>query len=233
MSGYNAIVANQIHKSDMIIICPDREFYMSWGWLDSVNFIPVGIIRYGSGFYADSYSTAYAWSDTDYLMFSYGGAPVLVESAGGNKYWVFSGYGWDGDKFRSWSYDTFPNGLCLNETGEIIFGTYSLDNNENVGSIILSDIADQVYIPSGGCKLVCLVSNNNGDTWEKYDYNSEIEYIFQSTGNNVKVKFVIYGKIYNAPHINSNHYINVTLIERNYISRRKRIYRSKGNLKGI
>jgi len=216
-----------IPNNRLMIIHGLADYYAEQGWFDYENWKPVGAPNiYSPSFYQDSTTSAVTWANEDILRMSYFPSPLLATSSGGNKYWIQSGYGWDGYKFRSWDYDDFPNGLCLETKGEIIFGTYSLDNNENVGEVVLSDIADQVYIPSGGCKLVCQVSNDNGVSWEKYDYMGEKNHIFKSTGYQIKVKFIFYGNIYNAPHINSSHYINVTLVEKNIISNRKTIARS-------
>jgi len=213
MGGYQSLIEHPTYKSDMLLIGPDRDYWMAFGWLDKTNFLPVGRIKFTSGYYDDSTSTVYPWSNEDYLRFSYAGTPVLAESSGGNKYWIHSGYSWDGYKFRSWSEDTFPNGLCLETSGEIIFGTFSLDSNSNIGYIRLSNLANQLYIPDPSANMFyCYVSNDNGSTWELYDDENEENHMFSSTGYQARVKFEFEGTGYSAPHITGNSHINVAIM---------------------
>ncbi len=219
-SDYNRYIPN----NKLSYIGAYSESYGSYGWIDWENFMPVGIpdVNVYAFYEYKNYLYTYAWANEDILKFSYTTFPSLLENANGDKYWVISGYGFDGYNFRFYDENNHPYGLTLEEKGHIIFGTYELDGNENIGSVKLSDIANQVYEPTG-CKLKCFISNDDGVSWEEYDYKSEEEHFFKSTGNKTKVKFDFYGNIYSAPHINSNHYINVTIIEKNKFSGQKRV----------
>jgi len=207
--GYNSGRPHPTYGSDFIIIRPDRDWYMEFGWWDQENMIPVGPPRYYSWAYHSS-KHAYTYRGNDTLIYSYAPFPALATSAGGNTYMILSGYGWDGYKFRTWTPDKYE----LETSGYIIFGPFSFSDSANIHSVRINNLKDQLYIPSG-TTFTAEVSNNNGAIWELYDYSQEDRFhVFQSTGNQLLVKFTFNGMPTKAPHINGVKHLVIDFAER-------------------
>ena len=188
LTGYNSGRPHPTYKSDLILIKPDRDCNMNFGWLDTENMLPVvNTFRWK---YEGDGGSAYRYDSSDNIYYSYAGFPILAESSNGIKYWLTSGYGADGYKTRVYSEDT--NGLTLKDEGYITFGNFQLDNTDNIKSIQINYLKNNVYTPTD-CRFDVLVSNNSGSTWDTYNWRSEYKHEFNSTGNSVQVKFLFTG----------------------------------------
>ena len=166
----------------------DRGRNMLDGWLDFDNNRIVGLYRPDlstedttTGGRGRSYSSDYS-------------NPIFrMQSANGTKWWVKTGYGYNGHSFKVWS-DTYGNDLIGNWSCE--FGTYQLDNTST--SINFVHVQPFDHFVTGGHSLTTYVSNNNGSTWEQYTADSV--HTFSSSGTQLRVKYVATGGPDKAPY---------------------------------
>ena len=128
--------------------------------------------------------------------FDYGGHHVLMASANGTKYWVQTGYSYDGHRFMTYAESTYPKRLIGN--WEIVYGTYTLDNSANIDEAFVSN-ANQIQIPSN-CSVTVYLSNNNGSNWETYDTSSTTAHRFSTTGTQLRVKITASGHPDKSPY---------------------------------
>lgn len=170
--------------------CPaDRGRQMLDGWLDWDNNKIVGLYRHDS----TTEDTTSNGRGRSYRA-DYSCAPFRMRSANGTPYWIKLGYGYDGHSFKVWT-DDIGNGLVGN--WEVEYGTYTLDGNANIDFVNLG-LVDH-YTPSG-CSLSIYVSNNNGGTWELYTASGHNHHMFNSTGYQLRVKYVASGQEDKAPY---------------------------------
>lgn len=174
---------------------PDRGRNMLDGWLDQDNYKIVGVYRHDN----TTEDTTTGGRGRSYRS-SYGCPIFRVQSANGTFWWIKLGYDYDGHKYYSWS-NSIGNGLIGN--WEIVYGTYTLDNNASIGFVHLETIGHQV--PSG-CGLSYYVSNNNGSTWETYNASSDGYHMFNSSGTQLRVKYIATGQSDKAPYKMSSSY---------------------------
>lgn len=179
--------------------CPttsDRGRNMLDGWIDWDNDRVVGLYRHDNV----TEDTTTGGRGRSYRS-DYGNPVFRMQSANGTKWWVKTGYGYDGHGFRVWS-DTYKNELIGN--WEVIYGTWSLSTNGNI-DFVNWDQEDH-YTPSS-CNLAYYVSNNNGSSWEAY--SGGIHY-FTSQGTQLRCKIVATGQSTKAPYKMSTNYDTVT-----------------------
>jgi hypothetical protein len=160
------------------------------GWIDTSNNVPVAIDDYSSV----TEDTSNGRGISPY--FDYSAPAVLMSSSNGTKYWVKMGYGGYGHQFHVWAENTKPYELKGN--WEIIFGTFTLDNNANIDHVSLPQVSD-FGIPSS-TTLTIYVSNNNGSSWETYDKNSNNTHVFSTSGTQLRIKFSANGQPDKAPY---------------------------------
>lgn len=206
-SGYKGCHLNGKHQlvmhplySDMGIVTPDRGWWRNFGWLDQEHGLAVGPSTPGWGHYDGVNKHRYTMVSNSNLVFDYGGIPKLITTTDGSQYLVHGGYGGDGYKFRSWTIDKFK----LYNSGNIVFGNYAFDDNTEIRAVQLQDIANHVYVLTD-TSILFEVSNNNGSTWEVYDWQNEEMHHFNSTGNSVRLKITLTGTDKKSSHIMTQH----------------------------
>ena len=189
LNSFSSGRKHPFHGSDLILIRPDRDHNVYYGWFDQENKLPV---TNGFAYYMDDTgSNRYRYNSNTSLRYGYAPFPILAESANATKYWLLTGYsGAHGYQFRTFSEST--NGLELHTSGNIVFGDFQLDNNQRIREIKILNLSNNVYEPSG-CTFSVEVSNNSGSTWENYDWVNEPNHIFVSSGNIAQVKFILQG----------------------------------------
>lgn len=178
--------------------CPtaaDRGRNMIDGWIDFDNNKLVGLYRYNNM----TQDTSTGGRGRSYYA-DYSSPLFCMSSANGTKYWIKLGYGYDGHSFKIWP-DSVGPGLIGNWSIE--YGTYNLDNSENIGFVHID--MDGHYTPSG-CSLSYYVSNNNGSSWQAYTPDSGGIHYFSSPGTSLKVKYVATGFENKAPYKMSTQY---------------------------
>jgi len=167
----------------------DRGRNMLDGWIDMDNERIVGLERHDTVVEDISSNGRGRSYRADYS------APAFrMRSANGTPYWIKTGYGYDGHSIRIWD-DSVGYGLVGNWSIE--YGTFTLDNNANIDFVNI--IIDEHHVP-GGCSLNYYVSNNNGSTWEHYTAAEGVHHIFNSSGYQLKVKYVATGSDTRAPY---------------------------------
>ena len=172
--------------------CPtsaDRGRNMLDGWIDFENSMVVGLERFDT-VVEDTTSNGRGRSyRADY-------SPNLfrMKSAGGSKYWIKLGYGYDGHQIWSWD-DSIGNGLIGNWSIE--YGTFSLTGAVNIDFVNVN--MHNHFTPSG-CSLSYYVSNNDGASWEAYTATGTTHHIFNSRGNKLRIKYVANGQETKAPY---------------------------------
>ena len=172
----------------------DRDRNRQGGWIDTTNNFMVGM-EYPLDYTEDTSTGSRGRS----FNHGYGCPMVLMESANGTRYWVKMGYGGnDGHLFMTWTEDKYPNQLIGN--WEVVFGTFTLDNNANIDQVNLPN-ASNFKIPSS-CSLTVYVSNNNGTSWETYDKDTEDSHIFSTTGYQLRIKISASGQPDKSPYYN-------------------------------
>lgn len=205
-SPYNTEVYQRFYehptlKGGFIYVLAASDSYRDGGWLDQERGVPVGVSR-TSGFVPGSSVLVNSHASDYPLRFSYGAVPVLGTSANGSKYWIIGGYGQTGNVFRTYAEAISPDGQVLELESEIIFGNYELDDQSTVGSILISNLIENMHTPAG-TSYNCYVSNNGGITWEVYDTNSQAKHIFTSSGSSVQIKVSLHGIPTAAPYFES------------------------------
>lgn len=172
--------------------CPtsaDRGRNMLDGWIDFDNSMIVGLERHDTVLEDTSTNGRGRSYRADYS------SPLFrMRSTNGTPYWIHVGYGYDGHQFFSWS-DDIGNGLVGN--WEIEYGTFTLPNSQNIDFVNIN--MHNHYVPSG-CALSYYVSNNNGSTWEPYTVTGETHHVFNSSGTQLKIKYVASGQETKAPY---------------------------------
>ena len=168
--------------------CSDRGRNMLDGWVDFDNNRIVGLYRHDS----TTEDTTTGGRGRSYRS-DYCNPIFRMQSANGTKWWVKTGYGYDGHSFKVWS-DTYGNKLIGNWSCE--FGTYQLDNTSS--NIDFVHIATYDHFTTGGHSLSYYVSNNNGSTWESYTLDTV--HTFSSSGTQLRVKYVATGGPDKAPY---------------------------------
>ena len=186
------------NNSTFIMVNGSNGWNRRGGWVDTENFMVINIPQYPA---------ATQSAGKDWLYFDYGAKPKLIQTANGTKYWVVNGYGSDGGNWRTYA----EADMGLMESGEVILGTFQLDNTENIGKAQWLDLDNYIYSPSGS-SISILVSNNNGSTWESYTPGSV--HIFSSTGNQLQIKIVMTGNGYNSGYMISNDTMVLLLFEK-------------------
>ena len=172
----------------------DRDRNRQGGWIDTTNNFMVGM-EYPLDYTEDTSTGSRGRS----FNHGYGCPMVLMESANGTRYWVKMGYGGnDGHLFMIWTEDKYPNQLIGN--WEVVFGTFTLDNNANIDQVNLPNTSN-FKIPSS-CSLTVYVSNNNGTSWETYDKDTEDSHIFSTTGYQLRIKISASGQPDKSPYYN-------------------------------
>lgn len=166
----------------------DRGRNMLDGWLDFDNNRIVGLYRHDS----TTEDTTTGGRGRSYRS-DYSNPIFRMQSANGTKWWVKTGYGYDGHAFKVWS-DTYGNDLIGNWSCE--FGTYQLDDTST--NIDFAHVKAYDHFITGGHSLTTYVSNNNGSTWEQYTTNSV--HVFSSSGTQLRVKYVATGGPDKAPY---------------------------------
>lgn len=190
------------HPSDNYFLptAADRGRNMLDGWIDMENERIVGLERHDTVVEDTSSNGRGRSYRADYS------APIFrMRSANGTPYWIKTGYGYDGHSIRVWD-DSVGYGLVGNWSIE--YGTFTLENNANIDFINLKIHEHQI---PGGCSLNYYVSNNNGSTWENYTaLDDSTHHVFNSSGTQLKVKFVATGLDTKAPYKMSQAYDMVT-----------------------
>jgi len=169
----------------------DRDKNMNLGWLDQENNKTPGFIRHDNT--TEDTTTDSRGRST---RFSYGGHHVLMASANGTKYWVQTGYSYDGHRFMTYNETDYPKRLIGN--WEIVYGTYTLVNSAAIDEVFVANV-DKFTIPSS-CTLTVYVSNNNGSSWETYDSTSTSAHQFSTTGTQLRVKLSASGQPDKSPY---------------------------------
>lgn len=188
--------------SRFIMVQGDRDWNRRGGWVDTQNSQVVNISKYESA----TQSAGRNW-----LYMSYAAKPQLVQSAGGTKYWAVSGYSWDGHSWRTYA----ESNMGLMESGEIILGTFQLDNLASIGGFTWHDISDYLYQPSGS-SISIQVSNNNGASWEAYTPGTTHE--FATTGNQLRIKLTLTGNGYVSGYLLTNNAMVISFSEKTDLS---------------
>ena len=166
----------------------DRGRNMLDGWLDFDNNRIVGLYRHDS----TTEDTTTGGRGRSYRS-DYSNPIFRMQSANGTKWWVKTGYGYDGHSFKVWS-DTYGNQLIGNWSVE--FGTYQLnDTNTNID---FAALAIHDHFTTGGHSITYYLSNNNGSTWESCTPGSV--HTFSSSGTQLKVKYSATGGPDKAPY---------------------------------
>ena len=169
----------------------DRSKNMNLGWIDRQNLRTPGSIRHEN---TTEDTTTGGRGRT--CRYDYGGHHVLMASANGTKYWVQTGYGNDGHRFKTYAYTTYPKRLIGN--WEIIYGTYTLANTAAIDEAFVSNV-DLIETPTG-TSISVYVSNDNGTTWETYDTTTTDAHVFTSSGTQLRVKLSASGQPDKAPY---------------------------------
>lgn len=164
---------NSTYRHNWIPVHSDRGWNRKGAWFDLEEFKMVG--RNGENDYSHQRDTVFS---------DYQGGTFKVTSAGGNDYWIYAGYSWDGNRIRvysaPWLFET---------SAEIVFGNGSanrrFDDNAAIAAVDLDQAGWDKYVPSG-CVLSISVSNNNGSTWETYSGGI---HTFSSTGIDLKARY--------------------------------------------
>jgi len=177
--------------SNYIRTYTDRDRNRLGGFLDYDNNKTPGFIRHNN--ITEDETTGGRGRSCRY---SYGGHHVLMASANGTKYWVQTGYGYDGHRFKTYAESTYPKRLIGN--WEIIYGTYTLANSAAIDEVFIANV-NKFDIPSN-CSLTVYVSNNNGSNWETYDRTSTIAHQFSTTGTQLRVKISASGHPDKSPY---------------------------------
>ena len=164
---------------------------MIHGFVDRDNLKTPGFIRYN-----DMTEDTTTGGRGRSCRYSYGGHHVLMASANGTKYWVQTGYSYDGHRFKTYAETTYPKRLIGN--WEIVYGTYTLDNSANIDEVFMSAI-NNISTPSG-TSVAVFVSNDNGTTYETYNISSTTAHQFSSTGTQLRVKISASGQPNKAPY---------------------------------
>jgi len=177
--------------SNYIRTYADRDKNMNLGWVDITNNKTPGFIRY-----QETTEDTTTGGRGRSCRYSYGGHHVLMASANGTKYWVQTGYGADGHRFKTYEEADYPKRLIGN--WEIIYGTYTLANSANIDEAFLSNVSE-FDIPAN-CSITVYLSNNNGSNWETYDTASTTAHRFSTTGTQLRVKITASGHPDKSPY---------------------------------
>ena len=169
----------------------DRGRNRTLGWVDITNNKTPCFVRHNNQ--TEDTTTG---SRGRSIRFDYGGHHVLMASANGTKYWVQTGYSYDGHRFMTYEESDYPKRLVGN--WEIVYGTYTLANSANIDEAFVSNV-DKFDIPSN-CSLTVYLSNNNGSSWETYDLSSTTAHKFSSTGTQLRVKISASGHPDKSPY---------------------------------
>ena len=177
---------------DFIAISADRSAATISGFVDQNN---SNMFAFNQNSYITEDTTTGGRGNS--LDRAYSCPPVLMSSANGTKYWIYMGYGdSDGHQFVVYNENDHPQRLIGN--WEIVFGTYTLDQNADINVAYVGGM-DLFKIPSG-CTLSVYVSNNNGTSWESYDKDSDLGHTFTTTGSSLRVKLVATGHPDKSPY---------------------------------
>lgn len=127
----------------------------------------------------------------DYMEYDYMAVPVRATLPDSTPVWVHGGYGGgEGHQFNVYS-DT-DGKYKLMESANCIVGTYQFSDLSIIQACQLPNLDKYLNEPSG-TSLIIQVSNDNGVTWENYIENSNNIHVFQSTGNQVRIKYLFSG----------------------------------------
>jgi hypothetical protein len=185
--------------SDQILIKPNNGWNRQGGWFDKENLQTVTVVNDGgSGNYHES---------LNFYEDDYGPIYRPIWSANGTKYWVVSGYSYDGNSITIYSNDPYE----LYDTGSLELGGHQLSDASNIQIINMPTLDDMIYIPSS-CTLNIFVSNNNGSTWEAYEPGGIGQHEFTSVGNTFRIKFEFSHTITKSAYIKGDSRLFVELI---------------------
>jgi len=173
----------------------DRGRAMIRGWVDWENLKVVAPLR-PDGIKEDTTTLGRGSSYSS----DYGNPTVLMSSANGTKYYIQTGYGWNGHSFKVWPENIHPNKLIGDWTAE--FGTFTLANSAKVDTVFVSGLSE-FQIPSN-CTLAVYFSNNNGTTWEVGSIGATLSHVFTSEGSQLKIKLVATGRPDKSPYYVGN-----------------------------
>jgi len=192
----NARFAAPLGTSDYLILLADRGWNRRGGWIDTENMRWVNQPQHsGPGQSADH----------DWLYYDYQPRPLLVTTDNGSKYWVYSGYGYDGYLMRSFNEN---DATKLFEAGELIIGSYQLDSTDDIKTFEWIDLSLHMASTSGS-SISCMISNDSGSTWETYTPSSI--HVFSSTGNSVRIKFTMTGNGYSSGYLETTNVFVIIL----------------------
>ena len=199
-----------IHGSKLILFNSDRYYNTSApNWYDQETKLPLTKYYYSGYNYPEGSIDYGLLSSNDAFRFAYGGYTAIGTSSGTSQsYLIISGYGSShGHRYRSYNLDNTP--FDFEDEGNILFGQYSLPDDEDVGSILISNIYINIL---SGTSFEIWVSNNNKESWEEYDYSSDKYHVFHRRGNTVVIKFILKTTLpYKSPNFNSDKYPTVTI----------------------
>jgi len=167
-----------VEEHDVVYLLGDR----GWGGSVTTGFVDrtTGMVAYVPNDGIRTYQNN-PWSS------SYGQTFKSIISPSGIKFWLNTGYGYDGYAFSVWSNDTPP---VLQEEWEFTTTGFQLSDQSNITKVEILDTSNYFETPTG--KGVLFVSNNNGETWEKHPGFGNT-YIFESVGNQFKMRFLARG----------------------------------------
>ncbi|MDP5273679.1 hypothetical protein [Chengkuizengella axinellae] len=201
------------YGSDFITIQADRGWAECSGWYDQEHNMPVAVSqRYGDFHFSH-----------DPLTYDYACPPILITTENGTKYWIYTGYAWDGGRFHIYPQDI---GYVLETDSELVLGDYTLSDGGNIQFAEIDNLMD--YIPSE-CSIQYYVSNNAGETWESYVNDNQL-HRFSSVGNQFRFKIMMSGTPIKCPHIQTYENITVSLFENTEF--RPRTRRTSTRLRG-
>lgn len=184
--------------SDQILVKSNNGWYRKGGWVDTENNIIVSIARCNGSY--DYYESDNFWED------DYGPIYLPIWSANNTKYWVVSGYSYDGDTITIYSNDPYE----IYESSSIKFGSLAFTDSSNIEAINLPGFDDMIYKPTS-CTLNIFVSNNAGSTWEAYTPGAGM-HEFSSVGNAFQLKLEFSNPVTKSAYIFGNTRIAVDLI---------------------
>lgn len=187
-----------LDKFGYIPVHADRGRAMLSGWIDTDHNNIVALYRHDNTT-EDTTSNGRGRS----VRINYAQPLFRMRSANGTPYLVQLGYDYDGHGFRVWN-DSVGAGLVGNWSIE--YGTYTTTAS-NIDFVNLA--TDRHYVP-GGTSLTLYVSNNNGSTWEVYNEGSSGVHMFNSSGTQLRVKYIAIGTSTKAPYKLSAVYDSVT-----------------------
>jgi len=205
--GYHIFTEHPVYGSKLILGFPDRGYNTNVFWFDQDKKLTLAkghstYIQYPEGTIEYGIPGTSASFDYDYMNFSIG-----ISSGTSQKYTLVYGSGGShgGTTFVYNNSKSFE----FEDSGYIIFGNYTLYNNQDIGAILISNL--DMNTPDE-TSIEIWVTNNSGLNWESYDFNLNKHHIFKNRGNISQVKFILKTNLpYKSPNFNSVKYPIVTI----------------------